>query len=338
MARYLITGGTGFLGHHVVAQLREQGHEVVALCRTAAPDLEKLGATVVRGDVLNAASVEAAAAGCDGLFHCAGLVSRAEEDSATMMQVHVEGTRTTLDAAKKAGIKRAVVASTSGTVAVSDIDETMNEEHPTPHGLIARWPYYRSKLFAEGEALRRNTPDFAVICVNPSLLLGPGDTRNSSTEDVRLFLEKKVSAVPAGGMSFVDARDAAKAMVAAMEKGRPGQRYLLAGCNCSVRDFFGKLERLSGVKAPWLPMPKNAEVAKQAVRFLDRVVERFGGSQPVSEETVDVAQHFWYVDWKKAERELGFKPRDPMITLHDTIQDLRDRGVVWPEPRKKSFA
>ena len=93
MAKYLITGGTGFLGHHLVARLREQGHEVVALCRTAAPELEKLGAQVVRGDVLNAASVEAAAAGCDGLFHCAGLVSRAEEDSATMMQVHVEGTR-----------------------------------------------------------------------------------------------------------------------------------------------------------------------------------------------------------------------------------------------------
>jgi dihydroflavonol-4-reductase len=338
MARYLVTGGTGFLGSHLIAALRAQGQDVIALCRTPSPELAKLGATVAMGDVLDAASVEAAAAGCAGLFHCAGLVSREAKDSDAMMRVHVQGTRIALDAAKKAGIKRAVVASTSGTVAVSAEDRTMSEDDETPHGLIARWPYYRSKLFAEQEAFRRNVEGFAVISVNPALLLGPGDTRGSSTDDVRLFLEKKVQAVPAGGMSFVDARDAAGAMIAAMERGRPGQRYLVSGCNCTVREFFGRLERLSGVKAPWLPMPKSPELAKQAVRFLDRVVEKFGGTQSVSAETVDVAQHFWYVNWSKAERELGFKPRDPTATLRDTIDDLRLRGVVWPGPRKASQA
>jgi dihydroflavonol-4-reductase len=250
-----------------------------------------------------------------------------------MMKVHVEGTRTTLDAAKRAGITRVVVASTSGTIAVSKEPREISEDAETPVGIIARWPYYRSKLYAEKEALERSAPGYEVICVNPSLLLGPGDLRNSSTDDVRLFLDGKVLAVPAGGMSFVDARDAASAMVAAMKQGRPGQRYLVSGCNTTVRDFFSRLERVSGVKAPWVPMPKDPELALQAVLLLQRVATRFGGKLPVSAETVDVAEHFWYVDWSKATRELGFQPRDPMETLRDTVEDLRLRGVVWPVER-----
>ncbi len=331
--RTLVTGATGFLGGHLVRLLREQGREVAALCRGEAPELAKLGVTVVPGDVLAGESIERAAAGCDALFHCAGLVSRKRADTDRMWKVHVEGTRTTLDAARRAGVKRAVVASTSGTVAVSDHDETRAEDAPTPFGLIARWPYYRSKLYQEQAALERNGPEFQVVSVNPSLLLGPGDLRGSSTGDVRLFLERKVQAVPAGGMSFVDVRDAAAALCAAMDKGAAGERYLVSGCNCSVREFFGKLERLSGVKAPWLPMPKNAELAKLSVRLVEKLVDRFGGKPPVDEETVDIAQHYWYCDWSKAERELGFAPRDPMETLRDTIDDLRERGVVWPEPK-----
>lgn len=105
-----------------------------------------------------------------------------------------------------------------------------------------------------------------------------------------------------------------------------------------MRDFFGKLERISGVKAPWLPMPKNPEMARQVVRLVDKLVDRLGGVSPVSAETVDVAQHFWYVDWSKASRELGFSPRDPMETLRDTVDDLRLRGAAWPVPTAKFVA
>lgn len=338
MSRYLVTGATGFLGAHLVRRLRADGHEVVSLCRGEAKELEGTGATIVRGDVLDGESVERAAAGCDGLFHCAGLVSRRPEDAEAMWKVHVTGTATALDAAKRAGIRRVVYASTSGVVAVSDDKRITCEDDETPVGLIQRWPYYRSKLFAEREALSRNAPDFEVVAVNPSLLLGPGDLRGSSTEDVRLFLERKVQAVPAGGMSFVDARDAADALVAAMEKGRAGERYLVSACNCTVREFFERLERVSGVSAPWIPMPKNAEVAKFGVRFLDKVMKKLGGELPVDETSVDMAQHYWYCDWSKAERELGFKPRDAADTLLDTVNDLRDRGVVWPEESRGATA
>ncbi|MDB4946698.1 MAG: Dihydroflavonol-4-reductase [Labilithrix sp.] len=339
VSRYLVTGSTGFLGRHLVDVLREHRHEVVALVRSAgrAP----AGVTVAVGDVLDRASVEKAAAGCDGVFHCAGKVSRRPEDAEELRRVHVEGTKNVLDAAIASGVRRAVVASTSGTVAVSDDpDHVSTEADETPIGLINRWPYYRSKLFAEQAAFERNGAAlpgggaFEVVCVNPTLLLGPGDVNGSSTDDVRLFLERRIPAVPPGGMSFVDARDAAEGMRLAMEKGVPGRRYLLGACNLTLREFFGRLERVSGVRAPIVPMPRvpqGASIARAGARLLESLTSRLGVQMPVDPTSLDMAHFYWYLDASLAEADLGWAPRDPTETLADTVRDLEERGVVWPE-------
>jgi dihydroflavonol-4-reductase len=318
----LVTGATGFLGTHLVRALKAQGHEVVPFARS-------LG-----GDVLDATGVSRAAAGCEGVFHCAGKVSRRREDAEELYRLHVEGTTTVLDACAAVGVRRAVIASTSGTVAVSDAPHVGVESDPPPIGVIARWPYYRSKLFAERAALERNRAGFEVVSVNPSLLLGPGDVHGSSTEDVRLFLEGAVPAVPAGGLSFVDVRDAADAMCRAMQRdrGRAGERYLVGGCNLTVADLFGRLSRVSGVRAPWVPMPRSRRLASLGASLVERLAARVGVPTRVDAVSVEMAQCFWYVDSSKAERELGWSARDPGITLHDTVSDLRDRGVVWPVP------
>jgi dihydroflavonol-4-reductase len=266
--------------------------------------------------------------GTSGVFHCAGMVSRRPSDAERLWQVHVTGTKNVLAAMTRLNVPRLVLASTSGTIAVSTDDTPLAEDAPTPLALISRWPYYRSKLFAERAALEATGVE--VVCINPSLLLGPGDVRGSSTEDVRLFLEGKLMAVPQGGASFVDARDAAQALTLGMHKGKAGERYLISACNLSVRDMFGRLERLSGRKAPWLPLPKNIELAKAATRLAERMTARLGGKSPVTEADVDVAQHYWYCDWSKAKRDLGFQPRDPNDTLRDTVADLFARGVVLP--------
>ena len=194
--KVLVTGATGFLGSHLVRTLQASGHDVVPFARSTG------------GNVLDGQSVRRGADGCIAAFHCAGRVSRRPEDAEDLYRLHVEGTKITLDACAEAGVKRVVVASTSGTVAVSDDPEHVGKEDAAaPIGIVSRWPYYRAKLFAERAALERNRPGFEVVSVNPSLLLGPGDVNGSSTQDVRLLLEGAVPAVPAGGLSFVDARD-----------------------------------------------------------------------------------------------------------------------------------
>jgi dihydroflavonol-4-reductase len=325
--RFLVTGATGFLGSHLVRALEAHGHEVVAFARSSG------------GDVLDADAVRRAAAGCRGAFHCAGRVSRKPADAEALYRVHVEGTKAVLDACAAAGVARVVVASTSGTVAVSESpDHVATEADAAPVGLLSRWPYYRSKLFAERAALERNRPGFEVVSVNPSLLLGPGDVRGSSTEDVRLFLEGAIPAVPAGGLSFVDARDAAEAMRLAMDRGRGGERYLVGACNLTMRDFFGRLARVSGVPAPRLPMPRSREVARVGARIVERLAARVGVPARVDAVSVEMAQCFWYLDPAKAVRELGWTARDPGETLHDTVEDLRARGVVWPREQGSAGA
>jgi dihydroflavonol-4-reductase len=331
MSRVFVTGATGFLGKHLVAGLLARGHEVVALVRGEDPEL-LAGVVARRGDVTDAASVRDAAAGCTEAYHCAGLVSRDAADAEAMYRVHVDGTKTTLGALKEVGVKRVVVASTSGTIAVSrDPDEVRDEIAPAPMEQIARWPYYRSKLFGERAALALAGDGFEVIVVNPSLLLGPGDDRESSTEDVRKFLERKIPFSPGGGIAFVDARDAAEALILAMEKGTSGERYLVNAANMTVGAFFGRLERLSGVKAPSLKLPR-APVALAGVGadLLGRVASRLNLPAPVDKISAEMAQVFWYCDASRARTELGWTPREVGDTLADTIADLRDRGVVWP--------
>jgi dihydroflavonol-4-reductase len=126
--------------------------------------------------------------------------------------------------------------STSGTCAVSETGErAAAEDDPAPIGIIGQWPYYRAKLFAERAALERSGGDIEVLSVNPSLVLGPGDVNGSSTDDVRRIIEGSVPFVPVGGVSFVDVRDTADALVRAMERGRAGERYLLGACNLTLR-------------------------------------------------------------------------------------------------------
>ncbi len=327
MARFWVGGATGFLGQHVVRVLLAHGHDV-ALAALGGGEVE--GVTVEDLDVLDGAAVAASAQGCEGAFLATGKVSRDPADAELMHRLHVFGTRTALAALRQAKVRRVVVASTSGTIAVgTDPDQVFDETAPAPMEHVAAWPYYRTKVFGEREALLANAPpEFEVVIVNPTLLLGPGDLADSSTGDVRKFLDRSIPAVTAGGVAFVDARDAAHGMLLAFERGRAGERYLLNAKNLTVVAFFQRLERLTGVKAPWLRLPKSRELAVGASRLFSRAIEAIGGTSPVDEGSVEMGQYFWYCDSAKAERELGWQARDPGETLRDTVEDLRERGLV----------
>jgi dihydroflavonol-4-reductase len=326
--RYWVGGATGFLGSHVVAALRKDGHDVVAVSRGGG-DLS--GVAVRSLDVLDTDRVAESARGVDGAFLATGKVSRDPADAEELHRQNVVATRNALRGLRDAGVRRVVYASTSGTIAVSDDPHAANETSPTPLSLIARWPYYRSKYYGELEALEANDPpQFEVVVVNPSLLLGPGDLRRSSTRDVENFLNGDLLAVPRGGLALVDVRDAARAMISAFERGRPGERYLVSAANLSVAAFLQRLERLTGVPAPKVPLPRSPDVATFATALFNRAIRAVGGESPVSETSVDLGQHYFYVDARKAMEELDFEPRDPTETLLDTVTDLVERGVAHP--------
>lgn len=329
MARYWVAGATGFLGTHLCAHLRDRGHEVVAVSRTGGV---ADGHRVEALDVLDSAKVAESARGADGAFLAMGKVSRDARDAEELHRTNVLGTRSALAGLRAAGVRRVVHASTSGTIAVGKDPHAVHDEtSPTPLEHIARWPYYRTKYYAELEALEANEPPrFEVVIVNPSLLLGPGDLRGSSTGDVRRFLSGELLALPRGGLSFVDVRDAASAMVVAMERGHAGERYLLGAANLSVEDFVGRLARITGIAAPALRLPRSRGLAVSLTKAFSGAVKAIGGEAPVDAESVDLAQHYWYCDSGKAIRELGFSPRDTSETLRDTVNDLIDRGVAHP--------
>lgn len=329
MKRLWVGGATGFLGAHLVGVLKAQGHDLVLASRSGG---EVEGLPVQAVDVLDPKAVAESARGCDGAFLATGKVSRDRDAGEELHRAHVLGTRNALAGLRSAGVRRVVVASTSGTLAVStDAGQIADENAHVPLQLVAMWPYYRTKLYAEREALAANDPEFEVLLVNPSLLLGPGDLRESSTGDVRRFLERAIPAIPGGGIAFVDVRDAALGMSLAFERGRAGERYILNAKNMTLAAFFQRLERIAGVKAPALRMPRSRPLAIGVNRLFSKALRAIGGEPPVDEVSVEMAQYYWYCSASKAERELGFSARDPGETLRETVADLITRKVVFPK-------
>jgi dihydroflavonol-4-reductase len=275
--------------------------------------------------VLDGPELDRALEGVSGVFHLAGAVSRDPDDAQRMMRLHVDGTRRVLERMAAANIRRMVLASTSGTIGVSKNEEILDESAPYAEEIVAGWPYYASKIYQERLAFEHGKRlGIEVVAVNPSLLLGPGDRRLSSTGDVRKFIRRQVPVVPDGGINFVDARDAAHATAAALERGRPGERYLLGGPNWRMKEFFARLGRVANVAPPFLKLP--AKWNRWGASLVEELYRHRGKEPPIDRISVEMSEHFWWIDSSKAERELGFSARDPQLTLIDTVNYLR-KGI-----------
>lgn len=305
--KVVVTGGSGFLGRHIVARLGAR-----SLSRR------------VGVDVLDRASLRAAFVGAEVVVHAAGNVSHDPADAAATWDVHVRGTENVIEAARAAGVRRVIHLSSSGTVAVSRGDSVATEGSATPMELIATLPYYRAKLFAEQLALAASSAGrggIEVVSLNPSLLLGPGDTERRSVRVVQSHLQGWLRAIPSGGLSFVDARDVADAVALAVTKGVPGRRYLLGAVNWTFADFYARLARITELPLPRVTLPK---LTGRVLGWLGPVdlSDHSGG---VDRWEIDLACLTWYLDARRARTELGWTPRDPSRTLADTVADL-ERG------------
>ncbi|MBL4848171.1 MAG: NAD-dependent epimerase/dehydratase family protein [Planctomycetes bacterium] len=323
--KVLVTGGTGFLGRHVVRELVGAGHEVRALVRNESYSLQREGASQHTGDVLDPESVRAACEAQEAVIHLAGLVDHQGEPS-DLYHVHVEGTRHVVNAAADAGVGRMVHMSSSGVTAVSTEPDIFNETSPYALETVRRWPYYLSKIFAEKVALEAHANGkLPVIVLNPSLLLGPDDERFSSSDVIMRFLRRELAAVPPGGLNFVDVRDCARACRSALSEGRPGERYLLGGPNMTFGAFFELLGRVSDVPVP--TFTANRRLGTATAKFLGGL-EAVGGLEGDESVAYAMASHFWYLDANKARRELNFRPTNPEATLRDAVKWIRSRGPL----------
>ena len=322
-SKVLVTGATGFLGRQLLDHLLERGEKIRVLT-TSTPDwIHKLDVEIIEGSITSPEIVAVAVEGVQQIYHLAGRVSRNDEEKRAMYSVNIDGTRILCEAAKKVRVRRIVMASSSGTIAITeDGYEIPNEEWPTPIEIISKFSYYASKFYQEKTARMICEDEIELVILNPSLLLGPGDDRLSSTQDVLKFLAGDIPATPSGGINFVDVRDVAHTFYNAMQRGTSGERYLLGGPNWTLERFFGHLERVSKVPAPRFKVPARFHTVSS--KLVEGAYKTLGRTPPLEPVSMEMARYFWYVDSTKAKEELDFSPRDPQETLFDTVEYLRE--------------
>ncbi len=325
----LVTGATGFLGRHLIRLLLESDPQlqIRAFSRSQFTEEDDGRVESLRGDIANPGDVASALNGADEVYHLAGVVDRSPSDKWIGYRTHVDGTRNVCEAMRDTGPRRCVVVSSSGTVAVSRDAVVHKEDSGYKQAIVQEWPYYLSKIYQEKQALwyceHRELP---IVVVNPSLMLGSGDDRLSSTNDVRLFLKGQIKVIPSGGLNIVDVRDASAGLIGAMRKGTVGERYLLGGENLTFREWIAHTAHLAGVPPPRFQLPESA--ARFGASALRALYPMVGKDFELDDATIRMSSLFWYCNSDKARKDLGFKTRPVDETLRDTINYLRSSGAA----------
>lgn len=326
--KVLVTGASGFLGNHVVIELLKHNYHVKTLNRSYINQFTNTAVEQIEGSVLSSADISKALIDIDVVVHLAGFVSRDKKDTKKMHDLHVNGTLLLLEEITK--LNRAIkviYASTSGSIACSENSFVIaTENSPQLCKKVFSWPYYSSKIEAEKKALELALlRGIEFICLNPSLLLGPGDARLSSTSDLLKLVQGKIPFSAKGGINFVDVRDVASAFVNAIQFGQSGQRYLLGSVNWTLKHFFEHAADLAGKSHPLFVAPPFL------TKIISGITTPFCNSfgiepllDPISEE---MSRCYWYFDNSKAKKELFFTPRPPSETLIDTIEYFRNNNL-----------
>jgi dihydroflavonol-4-reductase len=336
MSRILVTGGTGFVGHHVAGRLVRDGYDVRVLARPTSPIklLDGIPVEIVRGDLTDADSLRSAVAGCTAVFHVAAdyrLWARHPEE---LYRSNVDGTENLLRAARAAGVEKVVYTSTVGTLDFSKNGEPVTEEDVADPSTLAG-PYKKSKYMAEQLALRFASEGYPVVIVNPSAPVGEGDRKPTETGKMIVdFLNRKMPAYIDTGLNLVDVRDVAEGHLAALRLGRSGERYVLGGRNMSFHEILETLGKIAKLPSPTMRMPYGVALCAGVV---DSWFSRLLGRAPrIPLEGVKMARHKMYVQSTKAERELGYHPGPVEPALERAIRWFEENGYVRARSKQRS--
>jgi dihydroflavonol-4-reductase len=324
----LVTGATGFVGSAVVRALLRQGHRVRALVRPSSDrrNLSDLPVEIAEGSMEERQTLARAVAGCRYLYHVAADYRLWVPDPAPMFRANVAGTRDLMTAALEAGVERIVYTSSVATLGLV-AGRSADEETPSrAEDMIG--PYKRSKFEAE-EVVRefargRGLP---VVIVNPSTPVGPRDIKPTPTG--RMILEAARGQMPAfvdTGLNVVHVDDVAEGHLAAAERGRIGERYILGGENMSLAEILTEVSRAVGRRPPWLRLPHSALFPVAAGAEL---AARFTGREPlITLDGVRMSRKKMYFSSQKAARELGYRPRPAREAIADAVNWFQTNGYL----------
>jgi dihydroflavonol-4-reductase len=324
----LVTGGGGFIGSHLVRRLVEQGESVRVLERPEASvshlPLDRVD--LVRSDIRDRRAVERAVRGCREVYHLAANPNLWARQRGLFRQVNYLGTVNVLEEALAAGVRRVLHTSTESILTrARQTAPIAEEQHVTLRDVIG--PYCRSKFLAERHALRLARAGAPVLIVNPTLPVGPGDLgRSPPTQMLLDFCRGRRREYLDAELNLIDVRDVADGMVRAMERGRPGRRYLLGHENLSIRGVFALLARFTGLPEPrWrVPYPVALAAAYVSEWWADVFTHRCPAATVTGVKLTRRVMHF---DPRRSLDELGLRPRPVAESLADAVAWFR--AVRW---------
>lgn len=319
----LVTGATGFVGWHVARRLLDRGESVRALVRDPARLRELDGVEAVTGDLRDPESLKTAVEGCGVVYHVAADYRLWTRDPQEMYRSNVEGTRNLLSAARRMGVERVVYTSTVGAIGIPK-DGIGDEQIPV--GIEdMQGPYKRSKFLAEKVALEFAGEGFPVVIVNPTAPVGDHDFKPTPTGKMLVdFVRGAMPAFLDTGLNVVDVRDVAAGHVAACERGRVGERYILGAENLTLEKIFGLLAEAIGKPAPKIRIPYAVAYAAGVVSTAWAGVT---GKEPLAPlDGVKMARKKMWVRHDKAARELGYAPGPAAGALERAVEWFRANG------------
>ena len=316
----LVTGATGHIGNVLVRKLLDRGEKVRALIWRGedTTPLKNLDVEQVVGDVLDPASLEHAMHGVETVYHLAGIISIMPGRNPFVWRVNVEGTRNVLEAARHAGIRRLLYTSSIHAIAHAPhgvaMDETLGFDQNNPYG-----EYDRSKATASLEVQKAAARDLDAVIVCPTGVIGPYDFRGSEMgEVIRSATEARTMLYVEGAYDFVDVRDVADGMIAAVKRGRCGESYILSGHKLSVRYMLETVREVTGKAFASVKIPFS--LAELAARYTPWYYRRTQAKPRFTSYSLQVLQSNANICCSKALAELGYKPRPVYESIADTVR------------------